>query len=562
MDSRIPSASGKIHNRGQSEDSSNQPADNSITNELIQEFICPVTAEVMFEPVMISGCSHLIERHVAIRLHECPHRCDKGQDHRIKIVSAPPTVTNMLAKILETNPALWQQVYLNHDDLAGVLRNDQLKTSTGERFIKLLENNSEKNLNDQVPDGVQCGKSVIQILANYYAGRELLRRNKKICSLISDKTKAIEIDGKTIEMWISTNEVKPEVTSSRVSQPVHHIATVDNIWLRVVYGNEDGVLEMIQNDPRLFEQKATVTDYSGRVVDNATPFQMALRAGDEVMAKKIKAIYHAANPEDAQAELDAQCNEIYPYGYAAHLEEQKRRANLFECDIVNPLIVAFNNASTVDLQTALEKRNNGSELHLKLQAFKDAFHRLSMEEKSYNPNHLLKVFEEYNRKIDAWNSNDDNPNYWLWLDLFWRQVIGWEERYMATNFLQSLCTGLRNLVKNGQRLQRTLTLRVHVHDTTRDILLFPLGSEPDAQLGVDFAVCGSGFPPHRQRPQPQTLAAATYFFAGGGAISPTCNLPRASISLLRDLFLRKSTELRNVVRPVSSRRISSRCLMQ
>jgi len=268
--------------------------------------------------------------------------------------------------------------------------------------------------------------------------------------------------------------------STRVAQPVHHAVPADNVWQRVVYGNEDGVLQMLRVTPRLVEQKATVTDYSNRAVNDATPFQMALRAGDEIMAKKIKAIYLAANPGEGQAVLDAQFNEAFPNGYAAHLEEQKRSADEFERNVLNSLVAAFYRASVADLKSSLRKRDNGSELCRKLREFKDAFHALSMQEKVYNPNHLRKVFQEY----DDWYDDCDNGPRWLQSNLFWRQVIGWEERYMTANYAQSFCTGLDSMVNYHRPLQRTLTL--HNYDTFRDIHLYPLDVDPNSKLGSDF----------------------------------------------------------------------------
>lgn len=273
------------------------------------------------------------------------------------------------------------------------------------------------------------------------------------------------------------------------------IENVDEFVLQqVVYGDEEIILELISSDPTIVEHKGTVKDYSDRVVDNATPFQAALRAGDEIMAQKIKEIYLASaadgeTKQKKQQQLDEQFNAVFPHGYAAHLEEQKLSADKFEHEYLNPLVAAFDDATIDELQAILEKRDNSSKLSQKLNEFKAAFHQLSLSENVYNPNHLLKVFEKYNAKFDAWY-NKFKDNNWLHLDLFWRQVIGWEERYMPANYAQAFCTGLGNMVNENKPLQRTLNL--HNFDTNRDIHFFPLDGESNSQLGLDFAVYSYG----------------------------------------------------------------------
>src|SRR5690606_6053477 len=86
----------------------------------------------------------------------------------------------------------------------------ELKTPTGERFIKLLENNSPENLNEN-----KHQKSVIEVLASYSAGRELLRKNKNIQSLILDATRQLSVNGKTIDEWMKMEREEPEAEESK-----------------------------------------------------------------------------------------------------------------------------------------------------------------------------------------------------------------------------------------------------------------------------------------------------------------------------------------------------------
>jgi len=181
-------------------------------------------------------------------------------------------------------------------------------------------------------------------------------------------------------------------------------------------------------------ERGDTISYAGKKFENKTAYQIALCEGDEVMAEKMRDNYLVANPENGPAILEAQFNEVFPRGYAAHLEEQKQSADEFEQNYLNPLIEAFEKATMDDLQAALEKRATNSELCQKLKEFRAAFEALSQRENVYNPNHLLKLFD--NQKVEWWRTKFGG-NHGLYLDLFWRQVIGWEERFMPANYAQA-----------------------------------------------------------------------------------------------------------------------------
>ncbi|HSW69928.1 MAG TPA: hypothetical protein VLI69_07265 [Gammaproteobacteria bacterium] len=272
-------------------------------------------------------------------------------------------------------------------------------------------------------------------------------------------------------------EKKSEASASAGGFFAKRLEPADNVWQRVVYGKEEGALQMLRGNHRLVEEKATVVDYSGREVDNATPFQAALRAGDDIMAYKIKIIYLEHNPRDGQAVLNAQFNEVFPDGCIAHLETQTTSANNFERNYLNPLVDAITNASDADLQAALNKRDNGSALSRALTVFKNEFDALSRREKVFNPCHLQKVFAKYDKKFNAWYHPD-----WSRLDLFWRQVIGWEERYLPANYAQQFCVGL---TKYGSLPRK---FKFSLRNSPINLNFFPLDADPSFQLGSDFAI--------------------------------------------------------------------------
>ena len=414
-----------------------------------------------------------------------------------------------LDKLLTLHPEFYSEVYFNLDHFAEIVSNNQLNTTMGEHFIKLLQH-AANHLNDHAIDGLQKNKTAIEILASNYQGRELLRKNEKLRALLLPESLRLQVNGKTIDEWIKikkeefkaipvpsappleedprqafglfANRNAPSSNSAvRAMQPQH----ADNIWQRVVYGNEDGALEMLRAEPWLIERKATVVDYSGRVVDDATPFQAALRAGDEIMAEKMKAIYLEANPDKGQAVLDEQYHEVFPKGYAVHLREQQENATEFLRDILNPLLWTMQRASEHDLIEVCEKRDNHSELLGALNKFRAVFTTVSCSEKVFNPYHLLKAFEKHNEKEFEIDSYYVARHLFL-RDLFWRMVIGWQERFLPANYAQSFCTGLDDMVDHHQPLQRIFNLRNR--DTYRDIHFFPLDTDPDSRIGVDIAV--------------------------------------------------------------------------
>lgn len=510
--SRDVSTSSQNHDNKNSSQTPEQ-ASNHATSISIdhKELTCPITNELFFDPVLAMPCGHGFENRASGSLLKgsCP---ECRQD--IVIFGAALDKRRDMDKVLSLRPELYAQVYFNLDHFAEIVeekgvivKKNQLTTPIGVRFIKLLQH-AANHLNDKAVEGVQKGKNAIEILASTQPGRELLRKDEKIRALISKESLQLKVNDKTIQEWLSLEEVLEQkeqkssqpaavstnglfasnAASSSVNPPARQAAEpapADTVWQRVAYGNEDGALQMLRANPRLVEQKGTVISHSGRALENDTPYQIAIREGDEEMAEKIKTIYLEHDPQNVQAILDAQFNEVFPHGHAAHLEAQKAIAAEFERTYLNPLVDAITNASRADLQAALAKRDNGSTLCSSLRTFKEAVHTLAHQEKVFNPYLLDKVFAKRNEKFDAWYVNDQNPDRWLRLDLLWCQGVGREQRYLPANYMQAFCTGLGN-INDGQALQRTFTL--HNDVTNRDINIFPLDADPDSKLGDDFGV--------------------------------------------------------------------------
>lgn len=223
-----------------------------------------------------------------------------------------------------------------------------------------------------------------------------------------------------------------------------HRFTVRDFLRATIRGEETAALAMLRANPALLmerghPEKGITTDYSGRKYSDLTAFQIALCALDNEMAEKMKAIFLKAYPETGQRELDEQFNEVFPKGFDAHLAEQQASAEAFEHDIIDRLVKVFDgidpdtnevNAHIIDdLEAALRKEQNHTKLYQALNQFRDAFTQLAHSEAVFNPLHLLKAFKKYNDKLEEWCADEDNSNHWPRVNLFWRQVIGFMQRF-------------------------------------------------------------------------------------------------------------------------------------
>ena len=279
---------------------------------------------------------------------------------------------------------------------------------------------------------------------------------------------------------------------------------VNLILQHVAYGEEGRVrdaLDSVKSDPaqlaHALSDTGTVKDYSDRTITGMTLLQAAA-SGDIDMCLMLK---NYMLPE----EFATQLAEIFPEGIEAH--EREQQGNTFNFD---DILAAIRAASTPDLDAALNKTDNGSVLCWALEEFRRQFRELSNNEKIFNPQHLLRAFEVYNA---LWNrcERDDNDCDYKKRDLFWRQIIGYTQRFMPACYAQAFSQGLYYLVKVDQpdswrpeAFKRDLKLRCD------NFSYFPLPRDSRSGLGFDFAIY-SGFTlvawacassPHRGTPGP------------------------------------------------------------
>ena len=162
----------------------------------LNDLTCPVTLQLFFDPVLAAPCGHGVERSVGELLllkGKCPH-CR----NEIVLFAEAFDKRRELDDVLARHPELYAQVYFNLDHFAEVVGKNGLTTPMGERFLKLLQH-SANYLNDKADEGKQKNITAIEILASTYQGREIVRKDEKIRTLITPDSLQLPVAGKTID---------------------------------------------------------------------------------------------------------------------------------------------------------------------------------------------------------------------------------------------------------------------------------------------------------------------------------------------------------------------------
>ena len=530
--------------------------DSVVINHDLGDFTCVITGQILFDPVM-THCGQHIERSASAKLKRCPC-CNEPniqfndacayfkrdlqkaiQQHGYKDVYFDlEGFKQVVAKRQLNTPQGARFLTLLQNATSHLNTKELIRTETQVTHPVFLEI-------PQVTIVETQGKSPIEILAESSRGRDCLRKQLKIASAssataaasgsekylfgnaeLSAESLQTQVNGSSIRVWLNMttamevaqfeehkarHEIKAEAQTAYCQLQTQFFRarlfllrgargaatggqripsdTVNPILQQVVYGNENAVrtaLEAIEsNSEQLFallSDTGTVKDYSDRTITGMTLLQAAAAAGDIEMCLMLK---NYMTPE----EFVCQLAEIFPEGIEANEEVQKQNAFNFDA-----ILVAIRSASTTDLDAALNKQNNGSALCLALEAFRDEFKTISIAEKIFNPHHLLKAFEVYNALWEQCDANGTiDPDYEK-RDLFWRQIIGYIQRFMPACYAQAFAQGLYYLVKVDQSdswraepLKRALKLRCD------DFSYFPLSGNSRSGLGFDFAICGEGW---------------------------------------------------------------------
>ncbi len=250
----------------------------------------------------------------------------------------------------------------------------------------------------------------------------------------------------------------------------------------VLEGKEDAVIEICKRSPKLlYLSKVTATDYSGREIA-MTPLQAMIANGDIDMLDAV--VEYIPNGLDIVRD---QIKEMFPSGVKVYFDNK----DTFD---FGPIVDAISSASSEELHSALglvnasftetekSKPKDDKELTLvqSLNRFRDQFSKRSHKDKIFNPNHLLRAFKIYDKNYDNWNLNQQ--------DLFWRQVVGYTQRYIPACYAQAFAQGLYFIGCEREKLTRSLIFR------DNNCSFYPSNCDDASGLGFEFAM--HDFPVH------------------------------------------------------------------
>lgn len=244
---------------------------------------------------------------------------------------------------------------------------------------------------------------------------------------------------------------------------------IEVLLQHIAFGQQAEAEKMIDESPYLLLLSGTVVDYSGRIIHDVTPLQLAFGAEDEVMAAMLieKLSAHLEKAEGGRKlkdEIEAQINEKFP-------------EDLIEDEIFNfDKLVAAIEDPNANITAELNHEPNQSALRSELDHFRKTFAPGNITVgKHFNMRHYFKALAVYDAHYEDWSLDQ--------CKLFWRLVIGYLQRLIPVSYAQAGCQGAKK-VEKGVPLARSLTL-------SDGSTYYPLDANPKKRLGYDHAVCFS-----------------------------------------------------------------------
>jgi flagellar basal body-associated protein FliL len=326
----------------------------------------------------------------------------------------------------------------------------------------LLQKMTVAGMNTVIDEGKYQGKTVAETLVSTKKGRQLLLENSLLQTLLAQTTMANTLANSLQQADTERRTVSTQEGFFKKSSPLA-IELVQS----VVYGDLrklEALLQAIQANPSLLEtlltEKVTVIDYSRRKIKQKTAFQAALCARDEELCAMLA---HYMPKE----EMTRQYQEIFPKGHETYSKEQTS----FD---FNQIVEAISRSSNADVEKALSlELPNNTVLWVNLEQFRSDLTQRSSQEAVFNPQHLLKAFELYDSQFDNWN--------WNQRDLFWRQVVGFVQRFLPANSAMDFAQGLYNRVENQEKSSRSFKFKYG------DGSIFPPVFDSFSGLGYEYA---------------------------------------------------------------------------
>jgi len=452
----------------------------------LRDFQCPITGAVFFDPVQ-AACGHRFERNALekwLNTENSPKTCPCCRQ-KIEVVRPVDVAFELALRKISNNPLVSKEVYFDLDKFADIVIKNKLYATTGQRFIALLQN-ADNQLNDLATEGKYQGKSAIQVLASTTAGRALLRKKIRKEIIAGGQVQYFfgraKISDESIleRLRLEREEVSPQSQKndenifsrfagffSRSKNIRVNCDAVNPIIQDIVNGQREAArkkLDALKNsNPALLRTVLTATatqpvsDYSGRTFENMTLLEAAACVGDTAVNAGYQGmceiiLSYFESDISAKKITAKQLQTIFPNGVTAHVKEQAQIENIFD---FFPIIVAIDKASPTAVSNALEKNGaslaekNGAQLKSDweltldeaLNRFREQFKQCALNEKIFNPQHLLKAMQLYDAQYNAWSQDQR--------DLFIRQVIGFVQRFLPPNDAQIFLCSLNNLVKSN-----------------------------------------------------------------------------------------------------------------
>jgi hypothetical protein len=323
----------------------------------------------------------------------------------------------------------------------------------------LLQKMTVAGLNTVIGQGKYQGKTIAETLVSTKKGRQLLLENQVLQSLLLKTTMAHTLSDAIGLAQTERNTVPTREGFFKKSSPL-----ASQLLQYVVYGDLAKSEVLLQGNPSelkaLLIEKVTVIDYSRRKVKQKTAFQAALCAMDDELCAMI-AHYMPKN------ELIRQYQEIFPRGHESYYQGQTP----FD---FSKIMDAISQSSDEDVGIALRlELPNETVLWQSIQQFRSGFTDCASQEVVFNPQHLLKAFELYTDKLDSWSRNQQ--------EIFWRQIVGYVERYLPANIAMDFAQGLYDRVQNTVKSTRSFKL---AHS---GMSIFPLVFDSFSGLGYEWA---------------------------------------------------------------------------
>ncbi len=330
----------------------------------------------------------------------------------------------------------------------------------------LIKSITSATMNSLVTSGKYQGKSIAETLVSTKKGRQLLWENPALAAILPN-TLAQDWQG------LAKIENHNKITLEGFFKKPHPLAI--KLAQHVAYGEMEQAKTLLEENPllakKLLAEKVTVTDYSKRKIKKKTAFQIALCALDDEMCEMLANLTHMSKEEMTSQYKE---KDIFPEGHQKHYQEQTR----FDfSDIIN----AIDKSNNEEVQTALNLvLPNTTVLWAELEKFRLSFTKHSQQETVFNPQHLIAAFDRYDKKLNDWDLNKRN--------LFWRQVIGFVQRFFPANLAMDVAQGLHSRIEEKEKSNRSFKFRY------ADKFIFPLSFDSLCGLGYEYASLAVGGP--------------------------------------------------------------------